>query len=319
MPSSVFSIAKRGRRQLIRGKSAYTVAPPLFILTCMRSYSSLVCGMLGQHPQLYGLLEVNLLAGDTVGGVVKLFRRIRPTSLNGLLRTIAQLEYGAQTEDTVNAAWDWLHPRMNWSTRRMFEHIAAAVAPRRLIEKSPLNVMRPVFLQRMYRYFPQAYYLHLTRHPRPTCRSIQQMVEETDAKKGTRRAEELDPEGLWRRAHENILDFERQLPPGQMMRIRGEDLLSDIDGYLPQIEAWLGIDSTPTTLEAMKHPECSPYACMGPSNAPFGSDPNYLKQPHYQPRPIAEARLDGLLEFRTPRQEVFSEATRRIAQQLGYR
>ena len=30
----------------------------------MRSYSSLVCGMLGQHPSLFGLPEVNLFAAD---------------------------------------------------------------------------------------------------------------------------------------------------------------------------------------------------------------------------------------------------------------
>ena len=29
---------------------------PVFIITCMRSYSSLVCGMLGQHPRRHAYL-----------------------------------------------------------------------------------------------------------------------------------------------------------------------------------------------------------------------------------------------------------------------
>lgn len=278
--------------------------------------------MLGQHPQLYGLLEVNLFAANTLRGLVRLFRILRPTSLNGLLRTIAQLEYGVQTEDTINFAWDWLNQRLNWSTQRMFYHIAEAVAPRRCVEKSPLTVMRPIFLQRMQRCFPDAHYLHLTRHPRPTCISIQQLVADTDAKKGrdTHRAEQLDPERLWYQAHHNILEFERSLPPGQMMRVRGETLLSEADRYLPQIEEWLGIESNASTLEAMKHPERSPYACIGPANAPFGNDPNFLKQPHYQPRPITKASLDGPLELQGRRaRQFFSEETRRIAGRLGYR
>jgi hypothetical protein len=38
---------------------------PLFILAPPRSFTSVICGMIGQHPQMYGLPEVNLFAGET--------------------------------------------------------------------------------------------------------------------------------------------------------------------------------------------------------------------------------------------------------------
>ena len=37
---------------------------PLFILALPRSYTSLIAGMLGQHPQAYGLPELNLFTVD---------------------------------------------------------------------------------------------------------------------------------------------------------------------------------------------------------------------------------------------------------------
>lgn len=293
---------------------------PLFILTCMRSYSSLVCGMLGQHPDLYGLPEVNLFATDTLRELVTLFRRVRPRSLNGLLRTIAQLEHGEQTEKSIDAAWEWLNRRLEWSTQEMFYHIVQRVPHQRCIDKSPMTVLRPKFLQRMQRYFPRAQYIHLTRHPRPTCLSIHRLLTENDTKTGSHKAEETDPEQLWLQGHQNILSFERQIAPGQMIRIQGEVLLAEPERYLPQIERWLGITSSIGTLEEMKHPENSPYACIGPSNAPFGNDPNFLKKPFYVKQPIPKSQLAGTLDYLAPHEPErgFTLEAIALAKQLGY-
>lgn len=291
---------------------------PVFILTCMRSYSSLVCGMLGQHPNLYGLPEVNLFAADHVRSILQLFKSIRPVSLNGLWRTIAELEFGEQNEDTVEAAKVWLEARAQWSTSDLYHHIAARVRPRRLVDKSPLTVMNKGFLERMLRTFPDGTFLHLTRHPRPTCRSILELIAATDRKKHTTRAERTDPERLWCRAHTNILDFQRQLPTGQMMRLKGEDLLTDPNTYLTQIEAWLEVESSEETYEHMMHPENSPFARIGPANAPFGNDPSYLSQPRFQPRPIPSASLNGQLEWRHGDNAQFMSETVSCARRLGY-
>ena len=44
------------------------VADPVFVLAAPRSFSSVVCAMLGQHPELHGLPETHLFVDDTMHG-----------------------------------------------------------------------------------------------------------------------------------------------------------------------------------------------------------------------------------------------------------
>lgn len=294
------------------------VPPPLFIITCMRSYSSLVCGMLGQHPQLYGLPEVNLATADRVSGLLRMFTAIRPASLHGLIRTIAELEFGAQTDETVVEARRWIEARGSWTTAELFQHIAEYVAPRAIVEKSPTSVALPKHLERLLGAFPKARFLHLTRHPRPTCKSIHALIAATDSKKGTHRADNTDAEKLWRRMNFNACAFMDRLEIGQGMRIRGEDLLSDPDHYLRQICTWLGIRDDEDALAAMKHPERSVFARFGPDSARFGNDPNYLSHPEFTQRPIPPAHMDGPLDWRQDGAGGFLPETRQLALRLGY-
>ena len=63
---------------------------PLFILAPPRSFTSVSCGMIGQHPQLLGLPETNLFARADYNQLALLFR-VRPRLQHGLLRAIAEL------------------------------------------------------------------------------------------------------------------------------------------------------------------------------------------------------------------------------------
>ena len=84
---------------------------PLFILTCMRSFSSVVSSMLGQHAQLFVMPETNLFISDTLGESVALLSEIRPRSLDGLYRLVGELEFGGQSYDSVNEAKTWIDAR----------------------------------------------------------------------------------------------------------------------------------------------------------------------------------------------------------------
>ena len=77
------------------------------------------------------------------------------------------------------------------------------------------------------------------------------------------------------------------------MRVRGEDLLSCPDTCLTSITRWLGIRCDPEAIEAMEHPERSPFAWVGPWNARFGGDPNFLANPILRPRKELEESLDS--------------------------
>ena len=296
-----------------------SVRRPVIVLSCMRSYSSVVSGMLGQHPQLYGLPEVNLFVADTMRQQVKIFLAVRPISLNGLLRTIAQLEFGEQTEQSVEAAKAWIGSRLHWTTLKMYHYIIERVDPLRCVDKCPITVLTMAFLRRCDRFFPEAQYLHLTRHPHPTCRSIAKIIGDTDRKRGTNRLDGSDPEAVWFKANNNAVEFMASLAPGRAITIQGERLLGQPDVYLAQISEFLDVDGSQESIDAMKHPERSPYSSIGPANAPFGSDPSYLRNPYYNQRPIPPESLDALPDWPGRTTNVgLSEPTVHLARQLGY-
>lgn len=288
---------------------------PLFILCPMRSFSSVVCAMIGQHPQAYGLPEVNLCIADTVGELLRIHAS-RPHGMHGLLRALAQIDHGEQTDATVAEARAWLQAREQWTTKQVFDHILDAVAPSIALDKTPRTVLRPEYLERAYGMYPDANFLHLTRHPRSTGKSLVTNLQRNNEWGGTFRAEQIDPQGIWVKAHTNITQFAASLPEGQCLRIKGEDLLTEPGVYLPQIAEWLGLDTGAAALDAMLHPERSPYACYGPEQAKFGNDPEFLEKPAFRAKRVTEPPLLGALDWAPDRE--FDKPTIKLARELGY-
>jgi len=295
---------------------------PLFIIAPGRSYTSVIGGMIGQHPQVYGLPEVNLSHVDTLGELLGSLSGPLEFLMAGLLRVLAQLHEGNQTEAAALRARQWVVQRSHWTTQQMFAHIQQQVGPRVLVEKSPLNTLKLDHLQRLLRIFPRASFLHLTRHPRTAGKSS---LELRKSLRGGRiegfpnRVREIDPEKSWLRSQTHIMEFSRELALGQYMRIKAEMLLRDPRKYLTQICDWLGLATDPASIEAMLHPETSPFACMGPPSAMFGNDPNFLKNPVLdfdRLAKIAEPALEGEVDWRPG--ETFSKPVLRLARQFGY-
>lgn len=302
---------------ILPSRPAMTSAPeptpePVFILCAMRSYSSLICAMLGQNPDLYGLPEINLTVADTVGGVID-FYRARPHGLHGLWRTVAQLQSGEQTEASIDAARTWIEERRDWTSSQMLAWIEAEVTPRRIVDKSPVTVRSPAMLARLVKMRPGASFLHVVRQPAAVCRSIDKLHEMIDAETGSSLRSRVDAEQVWLRSNSNVMNFKAMLPPGACLSLQGEAFLAEFETYAPQVCDWLGIRSDREALDAMLHPETSPYAGLGPENARFGNDPNFLENPAFTPRPIeiepVEAGVDG---------RPFNPRVRKIARELGY-
>ena len=290
---------------------------PLIILCPMRSFSSVVCGMLGQHPETYSFPELNLFITDSVKELLLLnTNKGKSKSIHGLVRTLAQLHDGVQTATSVVEARSWLHKRLDWSTKKLFDYIIEQVNPKIGIDKSPVTVMKPEFIERAYAMFPNANFLHLTRHPITTGSSIQEWVEIVAQKLQRDSSKKLDPARLWLYTHSNIINFTKTLPVGQSMQIKGEDILSDPDLYLPQIAEWLGLRTDKEAIALMKHPENSPYACIGPSGARGGNDPKFLENPHLRSGKVSEPPLRGALEWTLNKES--SQKILRLAQQMGY-
>lgn len=285
---------------------------PVLILCAMRSYSSLICAMLGQHPDLYGLPEINLAVADDVDGVLNFYAK-RPHGLHGLMRTVAQLQNGEQTEATVTAALDWIEARRDWTSVQMLDWIEDRVAPRRIVDKSPVTVRSPEMLQRLYRMRPDANFLHIVREPGAVCRSIDRLHETIDAENGSALRERVDAEQVWLKCNGNVRAFKAGLPPGACLTLQGEAFLGEFKTYAPQVCDLLGIRDDKKALDAMLHPENSSYASIGPDSAKYGNDPNFLASPAFTPRPIEVAPLDDGINGRP-----FTARTRKLAREWGY-
>ena len=316
-------------------------ADPLVILGPPRSYTTIISAMLGQHPQMYGLPELHLFSAETLGEWWSLCSQASYNMDHGLLRVTSQLFFGGQSEYTVKRAAGWLRRRSHLTTGALLELIAQNVYPRVLVEKSPSVVYRAEFLQRLYRMFPNAKFMHLVRHPRAQGKSVMKYLESrrelgplpashwllylagypslsSREAEGMDPTSDLDPQRSWYAFNMNICEFLEAVPMQQKLRIRGEDLLSDPDRLLAQIAGWIGVNSDRGSTEQMMHPERSPYSKLGPPGAQFGNDRNFLNDPFFRMQKIRTESLDGPLNWRADGSGFLPEV-RDLAHKFGYR
>lgn len=279
--------------------------------------------MLGQHPEMYGLPEVNLFVAETMRerqGVIA-----RPKfSEHGLLRVVAQLFMGEQTVKAVTLAHAWIEKRWDRPWVSVFREVSERAGGRILVDKSPRTVTKCEYMQRVRKAFPDARYIHLVRHPRSHGESLWKIggpyaANGLGALDYSSDPPRLDYQKAWYALNMNVVTFLEGLPSDHRTRIRGEDLLADPDRHVRIIAEWLGLRTDKAAIDAMKHPERSPYACLGPANARFGNDPNFLKSPSLRPsRGQGKASLEGPLPWREDGVG-FSPEVKELASEFGYR
>jgi Sulfotransferase family len=319
--------------------SAQTIAP-IFVLAPPRSFSTVIAAMLGQHPQLYGLPELHLFSARNIDAWLGMCKLATFDMDHGLLRVAAELFFGDQTESAVTRAAGWLRRRSHWSTALVLEEIAKTVSPRVLVEKSPSIVYRLDHLKRSLDLFPSGRFIHLVRHPRGHGESVMKYLEArrklgpllpshwliqlasfpslSSENPDTNQARrELDPQRSWYALNLNICEFLEWVPDGQKLVIRGEDVMADPDKELTQIVRWLGLRDDAEAIGAMKHPEKSPYSSYGPPRARYGSDRNFMADPHFRQRTAEKMEFDGPLSWRKDCGTLLPEV-RGLAQKLGY-
>ncbi|MEA3276118.1 MAG: sulfotransferase, partial [Pseudomonadota bacterium] len=234
-----------------------------------------------------------------------------------VLRTVAELIYGVQTSATVTKAIGWLADRRHWSTKRLMDYFRDLVDPLIGMEKSPVTSLKLLWIERAYAFYPKAYFLHLTRHPVSTRKSMDEFFENRRSNiDGQNTLQTIDSLLDWYRFHKNIMEFTKTLPVGQTMRVKGEDVLSDPDIYLPQIAEWLGIRTDKEAIEAMKHPEMSPYAYRGPEPARGGNDPKFMRSPALRRGRLREPSLKEF--FVREKLDWLSDRDKQICREAGY-
>ena len=122
---------------------------------------------------------------------------------------------------------------------------------------------------------------------------------------------------MWYEMQRNILDFLDEIPSGHRMTLRGEDFLNERITNLGKICHWLGISDDDQAMDAMMHPEYSPYACLGPIGAHLGNDINFLQSPKLRSGEIKSPRLSVQLPWRTDGKSL-DDTVMRLARHFGY-
>jgi hypothetical protein len=131
-------VAALADQSLLSLEHGYELPPPVLLLAPARSFTSVVCAMISQHPELYGLPETNLLCHRTFGAcALRASASAHLSITNGLIRVIAELYFGGQTESTVPSASWWPRQRSAYTTEFLFQTILDKVFPRVVIEKRP--------------------------------------------------------------------------------------------------------------------------------------------------------------------------------------
>jgi hypothetical protein len=301
------------------------MAPPLFLLAPPRSYTSLINAMLGQHPQAFGLPELCLFNCKQLKDLW-----IRDSdemsddtrARQGLLRAVAEIYGGEQTRATVAMANHWAARRQEWSTADVYRELVAKIDPLIAVEKSPAYTIDINRMLAMQWTFPDAYFLHLTRHPVGQCKSVMAMnwgafALYVNSLEFQEERAVVEPQYAWHDLNINILNFLDTVPPQKQMRIRGEDIMADPPTHLRAICRWLGIRDDDEAVDEMMHPERSPFACFGPLTALFGNDPNFLRGPTFRPHKPKVPRLDEPVPWRDDGLGLHPRVVE-LAQELGY-
>lgn len=301
------------------------MAAPLFLLAPPRSYTSLMNAMLGQHPQCFGLPELCLFNVETL---VELWVRTsdemgsEAKTRHGLLRAVAEIYAGEQTMDSVRMATHWCAARQHNGTGEVYRELVDKIDPLIAVEKSPAYTVDIQRLWRLYDTFPEARFIHLTRHPVGQCKSVMSLYDGTFALfvnsiDFLQDRAIVEPQFAWYDLNINIMNFLDHVPAAQQLRIRGEDVMGDPPKWLGAICRWLGIRDDAQAIDDMMHPERSPFACFGPLDAMFGNDPNFLSGPSFRPHVVKVPPLDKPVPWREDGQGLKPEV-KALARELGY-
>jgi len=238
-----------------------TIPEPVLVLAPARSYSSVFTAMLGAHPQLFGLPELALLGFPTVGEAID--RKIaamrakgyRAVTAPGATQAVAEIVFGGQGDQEVAAALTWLDERRGESPIQVLDALRSAVAPRAIVEQSPETVMSAQGLHAVRESYPNAWVIHLVRHPVSSVNSMINFWKDwpsfaQDEDKWQRALM------LWIQQHHRIAEFISASDRG--FTVRSEDALGD-DAVLVRLCEFLGIDAGPSAVTAMRT-GASPFA-----------------------------------------------------------
>jgi amino acid adenylation domain-containing protein len=279
----------------------------IFILSPMRSGSTLTRIMLSGHPALFAPPELQLLQFESLSDRKSALTGYERYILEGTIRAIMEIEHCdaeqatarmASLEDKDCTVWEFYGMLQQWA------------APRLLVDKTPEYAMDIEVLRRAEQCFEDAFYIHLARHPLGMIRSYEKggfVFESPYRGRHNFTGREL-AELTWLLSHENILAFLKEVPRQRQQRIQFEHLLKQPQETLKGLCASIGIDFDTAMLRPYEKGRMTDGVHR--ESVQVG---DYKFAEHKAMRPeVAESWR------REYREDSLGERTRALAEELGY-
>lgn len=222
----------------------------VFILSAPRSGSTLLRVMLAGNPALFAPPELYLLPFRDLAARRDWFGQAHRSQLEGLPRAL--MEATGIAVDAALAATQKGEADAR-PVSEVLRDLQKVVAPRLLVEKTPFNAVHRETLDAMAALFPDAHYIHLTRHPYGMINSFLQAHMEQlwwprltgpDGPTLPLSAQHL-AELLWTRIAETTVAFLHEIPAERQIHLRYESLVAEPEGQMLRLCKWLGIAYDP--------------------------------------------------------------------------
>ena len=273
--------------------------PIVFLLSSPRAGSSLMQLCLNAHPRLYAGQELFLLPFATLGERHALLHG--SGFEEGLLKAIMDLK----GVDLVAASrfLDELGP--DCPTWRVYAELQSCAAPRVLVDKTPPNAERLIFLRRAHELFANASYVHLVRHPYATIASGLELARNVLAASSSW----AELEELWLETNVSVVDFFAQVRgSAPTLTLTYEQLVTDAPAATRAVCTLLGMPWE----EAMAAPyETEATRSFEPASRVAATDPKLLRRRGLEPQ-LANKWREVLLP------QPLGTASKALALSLGY-
>jgi hypothetical protein len=256
-------------------RSLQRAPAPIFVLAAPPIEGALVGAMVGCNPAAFGAAELHLFSADSLEAAMLNMTKAGEPLFHGLYRTVAYLYAGEQSIEAVAMARRWVLRRMHWPTVRVFEELLQKAAPFQLVEKSRSNVESDQNLKRIAEACPDAFFLHVTNQPQAGEMSDAAGAKASERNGRMTRADRRS-ESAEHAREQRIAAFLANVPADRQASLAMTALLAEPERELTRVCSALGLPSDKPAIDAMMHPELSPFATMGPAGANLGDEPNFL-------------------------------------------
>jgi amino acid adenylation domain-containing protein len=229
--------------------SAYPKNPPaIFILAAPRSGSTLLRVMLAGHPRLFAPPELNLLSFNTLGELKTACSGRYSFMKEGIIQALMELNHcDSGTARGILEGFEL----QNSSTQDLYRRLQEWMGGQILVDKTTAYALDIGTLRRGERYFDEARFIHLTRHPQASALSFEEVRFDRLFFRGEypyhpRQLGEL----IWYICNNNILEFLQGIPDERKTCVAFEELVREPESITRDLCKFLEIDFHP----AMLHP-----------------------------------------------------------------